>query len=106
MGFLRSQLHVLAHYVCTDTPVLARTTAVCQHVCILANMCSSVHIGLEASMETDVTLLVSYVVTNASWSPAYDVRVFPITKEMKVSTILGTIHVHRGGSIHTSDQQR
>ncbi|KAL5463143.1 hypothetical protein EMCRGX_G032019 [Ephydatia muelleri] len=34
----------------------------------------SVHIGLEASMETDVTLLVSYVVTNASWSPAYDVR--------------------------------
>ena len=35
-------------------------------------------------METDVTLLVSYVVSNASWSPAYDVRVFPITKEMKV----------------------
>ena len=46
-------------------------------------------------MESDVTLLVSYVVTNASWSPAYDVRVFPITKEMKVSTILGTINMHR-----------
>ena len=50
---------------------------------------SSVHIGLEASMETDVTLLVSYVVCNASWSPAYDVRVFPITKEMKVGTSFG-----------------
>ncbi|KAL5491212.1 hypothetical protein EMCRGX_G016458 [Ephydatia muelleri] len=43
-----------------------------------------VHIGLEASEETDVTLLVSYVVSNASWSPAYDVRVLPVTKEMKV----------------------
>ena len=50
--------------------------------------CSSVHIGLEASMETDVTLLVSYVVANASWSPAYDVRVFPVTKEMKVGLSL------------------
>ena len=46
-----------------------------------------VHIGLEASEETDVTLLVSYVVSNASWSPAYDVRVLPVTKEMKVGTI-------------------
>ena len=57
------------------------------HLCL--HRC--VHIGLEASEETDVTLLVSYVVSNASWSPAYDVRVLPVTKEMKVG--IDTLYV-------------
>ena len=45
---------------------------------------SSLRVGLEASEATDVTLLVSYVVSNASWTSAYDVRVFTKNKTMKV----------------------
>ena len=33
-----------------------------------------------------VSLIVSYVVSNASWSSAYDVRVFTKDKAMKVYT--------------------
>lgn len=47
----------------------------------------AVHVGLEASEEVDAVLYVSYVVTNASWSSAYDIRVFTKDKNMKV-------HVH------------
>ena len=57
-----------------------------------------VHIGLEAPEETDVTLLVSYVVSNASWSSAYDVRVLPVAKEMKVGTT--TTSVFEGKVVH------
>ena len=45
---------------------------------------SSVSISLEASEVCDVVLLVSYVVSNASWSSSYDVRVFTKDKTMKV----------------------
>eukprot|EP00731_Ephydatia_muelleri_P007217 Em0003g1465a len=44
----------------------------------------SVHVGLDAAMETDVTIFVSYVVSNASWSPSYDVRVLPAEDLMRV----------------------
>ena len=44
----------------------------------------AVHVGLEASEEVDAVLYVSYVVTNASWSSAYDIRVFTKDKTMKV----------------------
>ena len=47
---------------------------------------SSVRVGLEVSEETDVSLVVSYVVSNASWSSAYDVRVFTKDKTMKVTS--------------------
>ena len=46
-------------------------------------------ISLEASEVCDVVLLVSYVVSNASWSSSYDVRVFTKDKTMKVD-----MHVH------------
>ena len=45
---------------------------------------STLHIGLKAPEETDAVIFVSYVVTNASWSSAYDVRVFTKDKSMKV----------------------
>ena len=41
-------------------------------------------ISLEASEVCDVALLVSYVVSNASWSSSYEVRVFTKDKTMKV----------------------
>ena len=47
---------------------------------------SSVRVGLEVSEETDVSLVVSYVVSNASWSSAYDVRVFTKDRTMKVTS--------------------
>ena len=50
-------------------------------------MCRAVHVGLEASEEVDAVLYVSYVVTNASWSSVYDIRVFTKDKNMKVQYI-------------------
>ena len=55
-------------------------------------------------METDITLLVSYVVSNASWSSAYDVRVLPVTKEMKVGpnsimNVLGSVVCRTVGKV-------
>ena len=47
-------------------------------------LCSTLHVGLEAAVEGDATLIVSYVVSNASWSSTYDVRVFTKDKTMKV----------------------
>ena len=44
----------------------------------------AVHVGLEAAAEMKVTLFLSYVVTNASWSAAYDARVFTKDKLLKV----------------------
>ena len=44
----------------------------------------SVHIGLETSEEVEGVLFVSYVVSQASWSSSYDVRVFTKDKAMKV----------------------
>ena len=45
----------------------------------------SVCISLEAAEDTDVTLALSYVVSSASWSPQYDLRVFSSDKTMKVT---------------------
>ena len=44
--------------------------------------------SLEAAQETEVILQVSYIVSNASWSPLYDLRVFSSDKSMKVSGLL------------------
>ena len=40
-----------------------------------------------ASEEGDAILFVSYVVSNASWSSSYDVRVFTRDKNMKVKSV-------------------
>ena len=45
----------------------------------------SVKVTLDAKEETDIMLIVSYVVSNASWTPSYDARVFTKDKTMKVS---------------------
>ena len=50
-------------------------------------LCSTLHVGLEAAEEGDATLTVSYVVSDASWSSAYDVRVFTKDKTMKVEQL-------------------
>ncbi|CAH1799374.1 unnamed protein product [Owenia fusiformis] len=42
----------------------------------------SVLIGCEA--DTEVTLLVSYIVTKAKWTPKYDIRVFSNDNQMKI----------------------
>ena len=40
--------------------------------------------GLNAPAETEAVLYLSYVVSNASWNSAYDVRVFTKDQAMKV----------------------
>ena len=52
---------------------------------ICHTMCRCVCISLEAADDTDVELALSYVVSGASWSPQYDLRVFSNDKTMKVS---------------------
>ena len=47
---------------------------------------SSLRVSLEVQQDMSVSLIVSYVVSNASWSSAYDVRVFTKDKAMKVNT--------------------
>jgi len=49
--------------------------------------CRCVCISLEAASDTDVVLALSYVVSNASWTPQYDLRVFSNDKTMKVSCV-------------------
>ena len=49
--------------------------------------CRAVHVGLEVAEEVDAVLYVSYVVSNASWSSAYDIRVFTKDKSMKVLSL-------------------
>ncbi|XP_064396719.1 protein F37C4.5-like isoform X2 [Halichondria panicea] len=44
----------------------------------------TLHVSLEAAEEGEAILFVSYIVTNASWSSSYDVRVFTKDKTMKV----------------------
>jgi len=44
-------------------------------------------ISLEATSDTAVVLALSYVVSNASWIPQYDLRVFSHDKTMKVSCV-------------------
>ena len=45
----------------------------------------TLHVGLEAMEEGPVDLFVSYIVSDASWSSSYDVRVFTKDKTMKVN---------------------
>ena len=47
---------------------------------------SSLQVSLETQQDMSVSLIVSYVISNASWSSAYDVRVFTRDKAMKVYT--------------------
>ena len=58
----------------------------------------AVHVGLEARAETEAILYLSYVVTNASWSSAYDARVFTKDKLMKVCMSLVAYEVLRNTS--------
>ena len=58
----------------------------CSHVC--HTVCRCVCISLEAAVDTDVELALSYIVSNASWSTQYDLRVFSNDKTMKVSHLL------------------
>lgn len=44
----------------------------------------SVKVIIDAKVDCDVMLTLSYVVSNASWMPAYDVRVFSKDKLIKV----------------------
>ncbi|XP_019854214.1 PREDICTED: protein F37C4.5-like isoform X1 [Amphimedon queenslandica] len=44
----------------------------------------SVRIVLKAAEDSDVIIIVSYVINNASWSPLYDARVFTKDKTMKL----------------------
>ena len=50
--------------------------------------CRSVKIILEAEQKVEIVLILCYVVSNASWTPAYDVRVFTEDKTMKVEIII------------------
>ncbi len=43
------------------------------------------HVGLETTEKVECVLFVSYVVSQASWRSAYDVRVFTKDKAMKAS---------------------
>ena len=47
--------------------------------------CRAIHVGLEAPAGVEAVLYLSYVVTRASWSSAYDARVFTKGEIMKVS---------------------
>ena len=58
----------------------------CLHVC--HTVCRCACISLEAAVNTDVELALSYIVSSASWSPQYDLRVFSNDKTMKVSHLL------------------
>ena len=53
-------------------------------------LCRCVCISLEAADDTDVVLALSYVVSSASWSPQYDLRVFSSDKTMKVTITIIT----------------
>ena len=52
---------------------------------VILCMYRCVCISLEAADDTDVVLALSYVVSSASWSPQYDLRVFSSDKTMKVT---------------------
>ena len=56
--------------------------AINEHVAFIVYR--SVKVTLHAVDECDITLVLSYVVSNASWSPAYDTRVFTKDKTIKV----------------------
>ena len=68
--------------------------SVCKYVChtmcyyICHTVCRCVCISLQAADDTDVVLALSYVVSSASWSPQYDLRVFSSDKTMKASLYL------------------
>lgn len=65
------------------TSVATINTSTRKRITLLFSI-SSVRVVLKAKEETDIVIVVSYVVKNASWSPTYDVRVFTKDKSMKV----------------------
>ena len=71
-------------YIC-QMNVLMYVYVFCYHSNECA--CSSVSISLESGVQCEVQLVVSYVVTCASWSSSYDIRVFTKDKTMKVSCL-------------------
>ncbi|RUS90374.1 hypothetical protein EGW08_001869 [Elysia chlorotica] len=52
-------------------------------------------IVLEAEEETNVTLAISYIVYGASWTPLYDLRMFPVEGTLKI-TYYGVISQSSG----------
>ena len=83
-------MYVYIYFVCAH---VSMCSYVCMRVCyavMLVYMLCSIYIyrcvciSLEAAEDTDVTLALSYVVSSASWSPQYDLRVFSSDKTMKV----------------------
>ena len=65
--------------------------------------CRSVKVTLEAEQKVEIMLVLSYVVSNASWTPAYDVRVFTKDKTMKVEIIIDvTFHRKQYNSRHNN----
>ena len=58
-----------------------------QSICTIIMYCRTIKITLGAVEKCDVMLILSYVVSNASWTPAYDIRVFTKDKSMKVYTV-------------------
>ena len=49
-------------------------------------MFSEIKILIEAKNDdTEISLLLSYVINNASWTPKYDIRVYSDSKTMNVS---------------------
>ena len=55
---------------------------------ILIPIFREVHILIETYEEEEITLLVSYVVTEAGWTPKYDLRVHSRDKLLKVSPLV------------------
>ena len=51
---------------------------------ILLFLFRNISVLLDASKNGEVTLIVSYIVSNASWTPLYDVRVFNKENTMQV----------------------
>ena len=69
--------YTLTHYhTCTLTHTLTLTASM-----LFSSLLRLVRVLLEAAMDTDITLVLSYVVSNASWTSAYDVRVFSNVSE-------------------------
>ncbi|XP_065890127.1 protein F37C4.5-like [Dysidea avara] len=71
---LTEQLNVLRKNAQDLNPTTVKDAKTNRCVCI----------SLEAASDTDVVLALSYVVSNASWTPQYDLRVFSNDKTMKV----------------------
>jgi len=80
---LRPSIHLSAHLVCQS----------CLSVCCL--IVQVIGILLNVREEAEIQLLVSYVVSNASWTPRYDLRVSSSERTMQV-TYFGMVQQNTG----------